>query len=296
MEMEYIVLATDRELYEGILPDYLCSMLAEQRLVLFGGINEAEEEQENEDGQENENVRERLVSIAAFSVTPFHTDEVDLEYIFVAAGYRRQGLAGELLQYCYGELKKSGVRCINRKLCSENGMVRQLLRTEKFIPMTFNGHYLEYALEDLVENKILQKLSDESEEFQIGAYSAEDVRIKRFIAGAAVDKCYMDRKQYSEKYSRFLEENGKITAGILMEQLNENTLFLSRTYKSPECTQKSAFAYLLAECIKAAAEEMSMDFSVCKMQIFTEEEYQFLEKLNVMSLADYRIQECVKIL
>ena len=280
--MEYAALTTDATIYEGVLPPYLCEMLRTKKMVLFGGLDESSEGKE-------------LVSMAAFSIEPFHADEVRLEYICVAEDWREQGFAEELLEYCEEKLSEAGISVINCKLCGDDLFLEDLLTDVSFVPVSNQGHFLEYQLSDLLQSEVTVRIPTGLTETVIAVTNRDDIRLKKFLALAAEHNCYMDRKRFDTAYSRFYCEKGEIKACMLMEQADGHTLFLHQAYTAADCEQKAAYAFLFADALKQAGEHMPED-TVVQVQTFSEKEYLFLQKVTKEAQKDNSIMEFAKIL
>lgn len=278
--MKYEALIDDVRIYKGLIPEYLCEIIARQDVVLYGGL-------EDSDGTDV------LVSLAAFSFSAQHKNEARLEYLYVMEEERGKGYAEELLAFCTGRLKQAGIRIINCKLCDADIALGNLLRKERYIPISFTGHLLEYPIQGFFEREVFSRIPTGKGAGVFTAGDCDEGRMRRFLARTDIDKCYMDKGRFDGKYNRFFNEDGEIKACILMEQTDEHTLFLSNAYTSFDCRQKAAYVFLLADALKEAAKSMPED-TIVKIQTFSKKEYYFLHQIHKDCKKDYRIEEYVK--
>ena len=278
--MIYLMLDANNENYINILPSYVSGGIKDKKVILFGGKDE-------ETGE--------LISIASFSRMPYSRNEVYLDYINVVNDFCKKGYGTELLNYCFEKLKEYGIRAINIKLSNEQSYVRKFLMKQKFIPISFNGHLIEYDMADMLDNENLKKLVESTKKNCIFVESYDDYRLRKFFNEADIKGHYMGRRDFDMDYSCFYEENEEIKACILFERINSNTLFLSNSCKFSMCKEKAAFAYMLAAFIERIKQKEEQDLSI-KMQIFESQEYNFLNKLGIKKQMDCKLQEMVKIL
>lgn len=278
--MEYLILDANIQNYSNIVPKYVKEGLKDKKVILFGGKNEETDE---------------LISIASFSRMPYSKNEVYLDYMNVAKDFRKKGYGTELLNYCSEKLKEYGIRTINVKLSNEKPYVRKFFMKQKFIPISFNGHLIEYDMADMLDNEKLIKLVENIPPNCTFVESYDDYRLRKFFNEADIKGHYMGRRDFDMDYSCFYEEKEEIKACILFERINDKALFLSNACRFSTCKQKAAFAYMLAAFIERIKQKEEEDLNI-KMQIFESQEYNFLNKLGIKKQMDCKLQEMVKVL
>ena len=90
-------------------------------------------------------------------------------------------------------------------------------------------------------------------------------------------------------------EEGVITACILWEKIDKNILFMSDVYIDNKCSKKDIFAYLMIESMIAIRDFMDVDTTI-KMQLYTDSQYNFIDKMKVNNIRVYQIKELLKML
>lgn len=277
--MKYRVLDGESLYKQGLLPVNLEKMQEENRLILFGS--------QNEDGE--------LLSLAAFVSMPNYKDELRLEYIYTPPKFRAKGYYHDLLKFCFEHFKKRGIRSITVKICDTPDKVSDFYNfivMEKFIPLTFDGHLLEYSLKTTLESEILNKIRDRKRSEVVTIPDREDIRLKRFCVDVQENGAFISRREYNPVFSRFCMQGNEITGAVIVEKINEKVLFISQIYLSSKNKDSNILLYLLADSIRAAGEQMPED-TLIRIQLFMPMRYQVIEKIFGKPQEDYIIQEFV---
>lgn len=275
--MDGVLLNLSDKYCRNIFPYYVCDIIKESETLIFG-IEES--------GQ--------IRAIIVFSISNNNIDSINFEYVYVPTKYRHQGYADNVFEYAYQELKNVGYKVVYFKFCKQSEYIYRMLRSEGFMPVTINGKLVEFSMHDLLENRVFNKLLQCKRPYIMPVTSAIRSEVDRFMKYLnKVTDIYNGNLAY--EYCRFYMEEGVITACILWEKIDKNILFMSDVYIDNKCSKKDIFAYLMIESMIAIRDFMDVDTTI-KMQLYTDSQYNFIDKMNVNNIRVYQIKELLKML
>ena len=275
--MDGVLLNLSDEYCRGIFPSYVCDIINKSETLIFG-IEESDQ----------------IRAIIVFSILSNNMDSINFEYVYVPIKYRHQGYADNVFDYAFQELRYAGYKTVYFKFCKHNEYVYRMLRSEGFMPITFNGKLVEFNMHDLLHNRVFNKLLQCKRPYIMPVTSTTRSEVNRFMKYLnKVTDIYNGNLAY--EYCRFYMEEGAITACILWEKIDKNILFMSDVYIDNKCSKKDIFAYLMIESMIAVRDFMDAD-TIIKMQLYTDSQYNFIKKLNIKDIREYQIKELVKIL
>lgn len=264
-----------------ILPAHICKKVSEKKAYVFCG-------EENEE----------IVSIAVFSES--QSDRVMLEYIQVPENLRRMGYAHELMEYCYATFSRAGVKRIFCK-CSDTleglQLMYKFLLSEEFIPLTFDGHLIEYYVQDLMDSPMIRRILEQYEQIPnvISITDTKHPYLKDFSVHCKEMSTCLNWDIFDLKWSRFYVQNERIVGTFLSRRVDERTLYIPITFVDKGKIDMKAFVLLLAACVQQVQQEMPED-AIIKLQALEADTYHAMQKICDDSETDYLLQEYVRIL
>ncbi len=267
----------------GMLPPHIYEKLSDKNTYIFCG---------EEDGEQ--------VSVAVFSGSYIHSGEVILEYIQVTEALRGKRYARKLLEYCYDTFSQRGIKRIYCKCCDHlEGLQRmyKFLLREDFIPLTFDGHMMEYYLQDLQDSSIMKRMLEQYEQLP-NVMTITDVKhpyLKDFMVRCKEMQVCLNRNVCDLEWSHFYVRYEKIVGAIFAKRVDERTLHVPIIYIDKAHTDIKAFLLLMTACVQQAKQRMRSDSRI-QLQIFGDELYHGMRKMCDDMEFDYLLQEYIRIL
>lgn len=238
--MEYMYCKPDSKDFPGVLPKRVIHSMNKKNSISFLAI---------ENGV--------MQGIAVYEDYPEKYGYISLVYVFVVPEKRRQKIASQLLEYSDKILSQKGFKGINVKVTEDKEQawnIYDFLRKVRFFPMSVEGHFVSYFMQDLKETLFATKIKSMQKIMESVRFLSEVPKplIKEFVATIEESGRKIDIDKIDPLFASFFIEEGKIKGFMHLEEIEENVMLLSDTYIDKNSRSPYILPALLANALKVA--------------------------------------------
>lgn len=239
----------------------------------------------------------QLVGVAIFSCSPDRPMAMLFRYIYLIDSYKHKGIAKQLMTFSEQKLKENGAKTIFCRLMGDVKTLREnykFMVKNKYMPLTMNGHFVMYYLEELVKTNFSKRLGDMTPIVSKVKYfnGTDKITVRKFIEKAKASGYNYDIEKMDLLFASLYIPNGEAEGIMNLEEVSENILMLNGTYMSPQC-DKFALPAMIAKSLMIAIKVMP-DKTALFYQLFDEQSYNGLKTLFGTAEVDYILQEYFK--
>ena len=258
--------------------------IAAKKTIVFGG---------EEDGQEvciavylqDTDDKERLRLIEDFAMGDTVEKKIEREI--------------EMIDKSREILFSNGIKRIAIKAIGEAKDMQSMYQNaikHKFIPLTVNGLFMVYKLDETVLSKGMQILSTAPDSLRKGVCEIEpdDVRLKRFLAKKNTTGIYFEKDSYDPSLSKFYVEDGEIKGALVCQKLAKNIILYPFFYVDNIEKNGKAFAVMFHDSLSDAAGTLGKEAYVV-LQSFYENVEIGIEKILGKPIKTYEIHEYLSV-
>lgn len=258
--------------------------ISAKRSIVFGGEEDGQEVciaiylQDTED-------RERLRLIEYFAIGDDEKQRIEREF--------------EIIEKSRNILFDYGIKRIAIKAVGQAGEMKLLYQNAlklKFLPITVNGLFMIYKLDDSILTKGMQILSSAPDIMRKGVCELkhDDVRLKRFLAKKDTTGIFFERDSYDEKMTKFYIRDNEIKGALICQKLADNIIFYPYFYADEAERDGKVFAVMFHDSL-ADAGKMLADETYVVLQSFYESVETGIEKILGNPIKTYEIHEYISV-
>ena len=235
---------------------------------------------------------EELVSYALFSEDLHEKQSIWLDHFQTMEGFREQGKAGELLNYCAEFFRDKGASAILCRIIIDVEQAAEFhgyFTKRDYIPLTLTGRLLDYQLSDMVAPGVFQLLEKKREKLPPMVTWKEARKLEGF------DDLHVIPDEEERELSRYLLLNGKPVGCALCSMPEKGTLMVSEIVLNNEAKKKGLFMPLFYSVVKAAEKDKRGDLRIL-LCVKDEGAYRGLSQVFNPPEQEYLVQEYMRLL
>lgn len=266
----------------GWIPESLDITL--QECCFFGGVDE----------------QNQMRAIAIYSYSWLSRKDMKLEYVFVQAKWRRQGIGSRLLRLAEGQLQLMGMR---KLFCewydTEPNMeiVSGCLKKARYTLTMDQAHVFAYTQGDF-QGSELDKLKDSNLKMwesviQIDDY--HDRNLRKFLLEHETTGFYIKESDFRPELCRFYMEDGEIKGAACMRFRKDGSLMTMKGYLSPKLKNRYAMTLLIASLISNLRTKLQPGIKIY-IKIYRQSFYESVKKLFGEGQEQYVLQEYERVI
>lgn len=285
--MNYYSILPDNELLSRTAPPYVNAIIEDKsyECCILAAVDEG-----------------KLMGYAFFSHPESNLMDIWLEYMYTPEEYRENGIATGILSYAREYMRKRGVVNILCRMFLKYGEVRDsaaFFIRRGFIPLSSDGRLLCYRYGDM-KSAIYFELMEKHRKRLPPSFSMEEVdkkALRLLLAESKKTGLFFDDKDQGGRLSRFMVEDGLITAAVIVKKAGKDTLYIKDAGLFGNKTKLNMYPVLLSDVITEAEKEFEEDFLVI-IELYNEGSYYGMMQMFNPPEREFFIQEymdCLKL-
>lgn len=282
MNVRYIVMDTAD--LNGIVPDWVCRIASRDDVMLYGNFDE-----DNND---------ELVAFILYQSMPTLRKGAAIRYLFVSENYRGIRIGKELLSDSLKLLKNANINIVYGKYIGdkkEADQFKRFMARTGFYPITLNGQYISYSLEQMLDSTFKDQL-EHMESFLGNAFERKEItniEMNSFREKLIQENIMYDFHDPQIKFNLFYKKDGKILGNIIVKEIDKKCLLLSDYYIEKTENQGIILPTLLG-CLLNKMEQIYEKDTMLNIELFSNSYINGIRKLFGEELQAGVINEYVK--
>lgn len=208
----------------------------------------------------------KLCAMAVYTQPNDREKAMMLQYVYTVEEYRNRNIAGDLLQYAEQVFKDKGFEAVIAKYMGELSNAQrcyEFMIKNKYMPLSLNGHFLMYYLQDMKESAFSGKLEKMQSIIDRVRYydQVEKKTLNTFLMEARERGYTYDIENIDLLFAGFYMLNGKVEGFMNLEEIVENVLVLNGTYIGKNAGG-IAIPAMIAKLMKIAGKVMPEETSI----------------------------------